>query len=314
MNENAKIEKNSEINKKKPIEKTTSHDNKNKKFMRRTKKKNVTEKYESFVSKSFEEINPEKKFDEKKSFDFYFYNIISDSSEICKKCDSKKKTFSSNNKFHDHVRNCTSKNEKKSTEKNEISKLSLIKSFVFKTIKNGLSFRSYQYASVWLRIEMKEIIETVANTKCSMNLIDEIYLTDIFSNAIISKMPAPINVRSIGNVVHENSIYFVLKIFLNEIADAKPARGQLTRKFHIIPDLKCRVLISMNILKPEKINIDLINKIMIIPTCRNLIVIIRIAPKPNAKIKKIIHVKNETIISVKTVAKVPTYLKKKILK
>ena len=161
---------------------------------------------------------------------------------------------------------------------------------------------------------MKKTIEIVANTKCSMSLIDEIYLIDIFFNVIVSKMSASVNVRGINNVVHENSIYFVLKIFLNEIANAKFSREQLTREFHIILDLKCKVFINMNILKSKKINIDLINKIMIISICRNLIVIIRIIPKSNARIRKIIHVKNETIIPVKTVVKVPTYFKKKILK
>ena len=47
-----------------------------------------------FISKSYEKIDFEKKFDEKKSFDSYFYIITSNSSKICKKCDIKKKFFS----------------------------------------------------------------------------------------------------------------------------------------------------------------------------------------------------------------------------
>ena len=126
-----------------------SRQNKQKQKVYATKKsEEQSKKYNSFTSKSYEKIDFEKKFDEKESSDAYFYNITSNSPEICKKCDIKKKTFIFNNKFHDHVRKCVENVKKKSILKKKTFDLSIIKSFAFTTIKNDLSFRFYHYASV----------------------------------------------------------------------------------------------------------------------------------------------------------------------
>ena len=160
---------------------------------------------------------------------------------------------------------------------------------------------------------MKKTIEAIANIECPMNLIDKSYFGFIFFKISIFKMSAPINVRKIGNAVHENNSYVILNVFLNDIFNIKFVRDQLIRKFHIVFDLKCRILIKMNTLTSEKISIDLINKVMMIFTCKNLIVIIRITSKPNAKIKKIVHIKKKTTISVKTIVKISIYFKRKKL-
>ena len=141
---------------------------------------------------------------------------------------------------------------------------------------------------------MKEFIETVTNIECFMNLIDESYLLNNLFKINVSKMPTSMNVRDIGNAHHECNIYSILNVYLNEtIKKTKFVRKQLTKEFHIVKDLKCKILIEMNILKTKQINIDMINKIMMIFTCKNLIVDIRIALKFNARIKRIIHFKNQ---------------------
>ena len=159
---------------------------------------------------------------------------------------------------------------------------------------------------------MKFQIKTIADTECSMNLIDENYLKNILSHLIINRMFVSVNVRDINNVLHECIIYVMLNIFLNDIFQVAPTREQLHKKFHIMKNFKCKILLEMNILNAKQININFFNKIMMISTCKNLVILIRIIFKSNVRIKKIMHFKKKITISVKSVVKIPTYLKKKI--
>jgi hypothetical protein len=56
--------------------------------------------------KIFEDIDFTKKNDEKNNDDQFMYNLNINSSNICKKCDIKRKKFKFNNSFHVHIREC----------------------------------------------------------------------------------------------------------------------------------------------------------------------------------------------------------------
>ena len=160
---------------------------------------------------------------------------------------------------------------------------------------------------------MKSQMKTIADTECPMSLIDEKYLKNILSNLIINKMSASVNVRDIDNALHECIIYVMLNIFLNDTSQTVSTREQLHRKFHVIKNLKCKIFLKMNILNAKQMNIDLINKIIIIFICKNLVISIKIIFKSNIRIKKIVHSKKKIIISSKSVVKISTYFKKKKL-
>ena len=131
-------------------------------------------------------------------------------------------------------------------------------------------------------------MKTILDTKCSMNLIDENYLKNILSKLIINKMSVSVNVRDINNVLHECIIYVMLNIFLNDTFHIVSTRKQLHNKFHVVKNFKCKIFLKMNILDAEQMNIDLINKIMIIFICKDLVISIKIIFKLNARIKRII--------------------------
>ena len=69
----------------------------------------------------------------------------------------------------------------------------------------------------------------------------------------------------------------------------------------------------MNILKAKQIIINLINKMMIIFTCRDLIIFIKIAFKSNARIRRVIYFKNQIVILFKSIAQISIYMKNKLL-
>ena len=234
------------------------------------------------------------------------------SHQICaKNATNQKNFFFFNNVFHSHIRSCSKKKSLMKIIQKKISNLFIIKFSISFAMKNELDFRFHQYAIVWFRVTMKSQIKTIVDTKCSMSLIDENYLKNILFNLIISKMSVSINVRDIDNALHECITYVMLNVFLDGTSQIVSIRKQLHKEFHVVKNFKCKILLKMNILNVEQMNINLINKIMTISICKNLVVSIRITFKSNVRIRKIVHSKKKIIISVKSVVKISTYLKKK---
>ena len=141
---------------------------------------------------------------------------------------------------------------------------------------------------------MKFQIKTIVDTECSMNLINENYLKNILFNLIINKMSVSINVRDIDNVLHECITYVMLNVFLNDTFQIVSTWKQLHKKFHVVKNFKCKIFLKMNILNAEQMSINLINKIMMISICKNLMMSIKITFKSNARIRRVVHSKKKS--------------------
>lgn len=162
-------------------------------------------------------------------------------------------------------------------------------------------------------IIMRHPIKAVANTGCTISLIDKVYFRDILPDVKSIKITASINVRRLKNASHEANNYVLLNVFLNDISKGKSAREHIHKEFHLMKDLRCKTLLSVDILAAEQIIFNTADKIMITLTCKNLIVLIKIAFKPNARIKRVVYFKDQTLISSKSVVRMPIYLKRKKL-
>lgn len=156
-------------------------------------------------------------------------------------------------------------------------------------------------------------IEEVANIDCAMSLIDVRYLTIIISFAKIIKMNAAMNVRDIDNVLHECESYVMLNFYLDDLFNDKKARGHIHREFHIVNDLKCKLLMSLDIMTSKQMIINLIDKSLFISMCDNLVVSIRINSKSNSRITRVMHSKVSIIISLNSVTSISIYMRDKKL-
>ena len=260
---------------------------------------------------SYEKINPSEKNDDE-SNEQYVYMLSSESPGVCKKCETLKKKFSFNNAFHNHIRVCIAKSfQIVKPFETKIEDFFIIKSVTSVVVENGLAFRNYSYATVWIMVAMHKFIEAVIDSECFVFLINEFYFRIICPDIKSITMTVPMNVKDIENAIDECLNYVVLNIFFDDVSEGKPAREHIHKKFHFVEKLKCKILFGMNILAAERITINTANKMMMISTCKNLIVSIRIAPKSNARIRRVIHVKNQTLIPAKIVVRISTYMKKK---
>jgi hypothetical protein len=156
-------------------------------------------------------------------------------------------------------------------------------------------------------------VEEVADTRCAMSLIDTRYLTLTFSKIQIIKMSASINVRDIENVLHQSFSYVMLDLYLNGTCKEKKTRAHIRRKFHIVKELKCKILMRLDIMTSKKMIINLTNKSLIISICENMTISIRINSKSNFRIRRIVHSKDFVTISSNAVTNVLTYMREKKL-
>ncbi len=159
----------------------------------------------------------------------------------------------------------------------------------------------------------KSVIEEVANIEYVMSLIDTKYLMITLSKITIEKMSTSINVRKIENILHQFNAYVILDLYLDELFNDKKTRDHIRREFHVMNELKCKLLMRLNIMTSEEMIINLINKSLIISTCENLIVSIRINLKSNSRIRRIVHSKEFVIVFSNFVTSILTYMREKKL-
>ena len=162
-------------------------------------------------------------------------------------------------------------------------------------------------------INLFKFIEIVTNIECAMFFINKNYFRKILFDENVIKMIASINVKNIKNVHKKCDIYVLFVLYLNDESKSVFVCEYFRREIHVVKNLKCKLFFEMNILKAKQIIINLINKIMIIFTCKNLIVFIRIAFKSNARIRRVIHFKNQTVIFFKSMTQISIYMKNKSL-
>ena len=162
-------------------------------------------------------------------------------------------------------------------------------------------------------INLFKFIKIVTNIECAMFFINENYFRKILFDENVIKMIVSINVKNIKNVYKKCDIYVFLILYLNDESKNVSVREYFRREIHVIKNLKCKLFFKMNILKTKQIIINLINKIMIIFTCKDLIMFIKIALKSNARIRRVIHFKNQVVIFFKSVTQISIYMKNKSL-
>ena len=226
--------------------------------------------------------------------------------EICKKCDIFKKKFKFNHLFHFHIRDCKVKFFKSVMQNFQtsikISKLFVIEFIVSFMINNDLDFQNYHFIIIWIMINLLKFIKIVTNIQCAMFFINENYFRKILFDENVIKMIVSINIKNIKNILKKCDIFVFLILYLNDESKNVSVREYFRREIHIIKNLKCKFCLEMNIFEAKQIIVNLINKIMIIFACKNLIMFIQIASKSNARIRRVIHFKNQIVIFFKLIA------------
>ena len=147
-------------------------------------------------------------------------NLISAPVITCKIC---KIEFSSNNKFHQHIKqnNCNAffkqfifisirkkhffhkKSSNQSDESAVFHETFIIESIVVSKTKSNFDFRNWRYMKINIMLQSKKSIEQICfDIGCIMSFVDRKFLNKLLFNVTVWKFNTNITIKNIDNVIH----------------------------------------------------------------------------------------------------------------
>ena len=125
-------------------------------------------------------------------------------------------------------------------------------------------FRGFHYVIAMIQFFLLGILYDLCfDTRCIMSLIDRAFLREVYSNAEIKRMSIFMIVKGIESRKHNASEYVKLKMYLLD----KNGTAVIERELHIVDNLTVRALIDIDIMKLERIVVDLGNDFMKVGAC-----------------------------------------------
>jgi len=85
--------------------------------------------------------------------------------------------------------------------------------------------------------------------------------------------------RGIGSKRHTSTKYVTLSLYLYRSLRGEQAIAVIKREVYLVDNLAANLLISVDILAPEAIEINMKNKLITLGNCEGIIVPIRITPR-----------------------------------
>ena len=203
--------------------------------------------------------------------------------------------FTSKNKLHKYL--CSDCDYSKVMMKTTSSLTTLfiyIKSTAMNQLNSdGYEFQNWHYITVEVQLFSADTNQsTCLDIRCTMTLIDWNFLMKQTSHIVIHCMSSPILVQELSTTIHQSSQYIKISIYLS----GKDCTAIIEWEIHIIKNLKIKMLLNMNILTPEDITMNLFRKVIIIGSCSNVEISLKITTKFTNSVSKAILVKQCTII------------------
>ena len=132
---------------------------------------------------------------------------------------------------------------------------------------NGYGFQGWRYATVDTRFSQTEPLASIClDTSCTASLVDRAFLANHALNAPVRHMISPMKVCGLSSTSHSVNEYVQLDIYL-------PSHGRtaiIRREIHIVDSLKANMLVSTDILVPEKIDVLLSQQKAVIGSCQSM--------------------------------------------
>ena len=221
--------------------------------------------------------------------------------------------FPSNNKLHQHIRSRTCARLQRKTQRviseNTSEEPPIIESTAANSDKPGFNFRSWHYATIQASLTKKGASHDLCiNSGCTLSLIDKNFLLNQAPNAEIRPMASPLTVKGIGNRKHAAEEYAVIDLYVPGNLNGKTAVAHIKREVHIVPELKAKLLIGMDILGPERMDLSFRNKVLTIHSCRGLSTKIQITPRTKSVANRTVRCAEGTILPANCVSIVPVII------
>jgi hypothetical protein len=162
-------------------------------------------------------------------------------------------------------------------------------------IGTGLGYRGYSYLTVFLRLAKDAKYDpTCFDTGCTASLVDRLWLHQRLPEVETRQMVQPLRVRGIADNAHETNEYVILTLRI---------KG-LVGEYHIVDGLQANMLISTDVMVPQKIDLLLSGKQMLIGAC-GVKAPVEVRPRPGTSRQfQPVHVKASVVIPPHSMAAV----------
>ena len=225
----------------------------------------------------------------------------------CLNCDV---AFPSNNKLYAHLRNgnCHPNGRTKLIDA-DTGTYQIINSSRPDTDHSGYAFHNAHYLSTTVGLSKVEKRTTAClDSGCSMTLIDD---TLARSLEVPFYDTQPINVNGLGSRV-QCSTYIKLDVFMFGDLHGAASAGKLSIEAHVVPELRAKLLIGVDVMRPEGFTISFDKETVSIASCQGLTCPVTVHAKLNCIHECPVYARKATQIPPKTGAKLPVFTKKNL--
>ena len=146
-----------------------------------------------------------------------------------------------------------------------------------------------------------------------MSLIDRKFIADQVSHAIKHVTFSNIKIKDIHSKIHDSSKYLVLNLYFKKKCHEEVAVAHVKTEFHLMNDLKIKILINMNVMNSEQMIFNFDNNILMISICQNMKISILFHRKANF-VNKTIKATSQMTISIEKIMAVPMRIRNDISK
>ena len=175
-------------------------------------------------------------------------------------------------------------------------------------VGTGHAFRNYHYAMAMAKLAKKCVLESIClDTGCSVSLADRAWIKECMPDIEIRKMASPITVRGLGSARHQTDEYVILPIYFpGKTKDGQEVTAKTApREIHLVDELKAKMLVGMDIMKPEGIDVLSSRSVASISSCK-VDVPIELKPKGRA-VRQPVHAKQSVVVPPRTQMLIPVH-------
>jgi hypothetical protein len=172
----------------------------------------------------------------------------------------------------------------------------------------GYGFRTFNYLEMQVRLDRHGPDTWVClDTGAGMSLIDRKWLQELCPDAAILTRASGVSVRGIDNKAQQTSTYVVLQLYMPayDPSNGSSKIAEIRREFHIVSDLRCKLIIGEDVIEPEGFVIDSQARKASIKSCDNLNVKLRITPKGRQVMHRRVRTLNRVTVKPGSKASVP---------
>ena len=255
----------------------------------------------------------------------YFGSAIATQGVRCHHCQQE---FASKNQLHSHLGNpgkgrqkgrsscagVTAPDKSEGSQGDSIPAVYAVEESIIESaaktedVGTGHAFRNYHYAMAMAKLAKKCVLENIClDTGCSVSLADRAWIKECLPDVEIRKMASPITVRGLGSSRHQTDEYVILSIYLpGKTKDGQEVTAKTApREIHLVDELKAKMLVGMDIMKPEGIDILSSRSVASISSCK-VHVPIELKPKGRA-VRQPVHARQSVVVPPHTQMLIPVH-------